>query len=877
MDAKLPRTVRAAYGSMLTVEQPSRTLEQPRPGRSASEPSLQSRVLQYGGQNVMHVRKVQDWDGIKESVRWHQRLASVKPSVSKDQHDREYQKYRKIVNMRQKHVEVVMPGSRPTRSSSSSCPQLLHQQDREQRRCSFEDRLEHMLLRDWDGNEKKYEWNKYVDSSRAAMKAASAAQPRARLTPAADAAGDEDSLGKLLSTAGSAGGRRHLGPVSEEQTQEDEQVGYEQIEEVPTCKADPVGDFCCESATDENLQTPGNATEFNTEQRGNICGVGKQDSPVSVHQDNMLHGAMPEAKGAGSMAHTEVVDVTDPTAGCGKPAASSDVPIDASQHRAGPLQNQEPVARHDAADASLQIPNLQGVGFAGGGPLKAPDFRSILNAAGSDPIKSGPDPVNALSSSTSVAHDSNLLGGGPLKPPDFRSLLNAGGSPSGQGIGSSGNIGTGDGSGSLKAPDFRTALNAGSTPSMLGPSQGGLLGEGARDGRLLKPPDFRSLLNGGSSPSVQGIGTSGIMGMDSGHLKAPDFRTALKAGVSSNQLGSNQGRLPVDGTGDGGVLKPPHFRSLLNAGDGPFDPGTSSSGKADMGGGSGLTAPNDFSSEALKRPEFRNSGKSLGGGLVHPPDFRSILNGGSDLSVSNSLSAHGADGVIQRDVSDHGNPYAGLHSVDISGSGLLKPPDFKSVLSAGSGNDNRGSRNIGHFGSFLSSGVTSSPSPIDNSDGSTGFLRQPAFSSMSHGINEASQKPAPTEIGIGSSNSVNAVDFGNVLHGSGGAATGDSSSIVSAGLDAFDQASTGLRQGLAHGQFATPGILGGEAKKSESSLYAPDGVGMGDNSSTTANEQASYVPSGMGSYVPSGMGSYVPSSMGGASAPRRRRPRAGQL
>lgn len=822
MNAYLPR---AAYGSMLTVEQP-------RPARSASESSLQSRVLQHGGQHVMHVKKVQaqDFDSIQESVRFHQRLATVKPHVSKDKLERDYQKYRKIVNMRQKYQEVVMPSGRPTKSSSSSC--LLHQQDREQRRSSFEDRLENMLLRDWDGHEKKYEWHKYVASSRAAMTAAS----RGRSIPAASAAVDDDSLGKLLSAAGIATSTAiHLGPASDEQTRIGEQVGDDWRQDFSTCRAAdalqagmpesidvPDGD-CCDSAAHETVQTdkgPEHTTAAATES--------KTDQ------------------------HADLNDVTR------KLLAPSDLPSDRNQPIDGTLQNEQRIDSDDVASTGLQ-PYLQGdaalkfnshdlsnrdsengnqlgVGPAGGGPLKPPDFRSILNAAGRDQANKVTDPVNvfgALGSGTKGTHENSLLGVGLSKP-----------------------------------PDFCTVQNTGSSPSMLGPSKGNLLGDGAGDSRLLKPPDFRSLLNAGSSsPSYPGISSTGNVGMGDGSgLKPPDFRTALNAEICPSQSGSNQASSLGGGLGDVRLSRAPDFRSPLNAGSSPSNLGINSSGNVDAGD-SRLPAPYASSSEALKPPDFRSNGRSpntlQGGGLAQPPDFRSILNGESDPSGKKYLNAFGGESVLQRDSSSHLNSHSGLQSVDITSCGLLKQPDFKNILNSGSGVDDKGTSNIGHSGGVLTNGIfgSSSAGLISNTDGSAGLMRPPAVSSMTQGFKEVSSSIISASIGAVDPNAPSGAHEQNSVN-------------ASLNLANNGQTSVGLAKGLELDRGGMPSILGGEVKASS---YVPDGVSMGDNPGNTANEQASDVPSGTGSYVPSGMGSYVPSGMGGSSAPRRRRPRAGQL
>ncbi|CAK9066008.1 unnamed protein product [Durusdinium trenchii] len=110
---------------------------------SASAPNLTRKPLLQGGSALMGM----DYEATLQIIRHHQRLESVKPtlSVQREEQERHFQRHCRFVQIRQRYRGAFqVPQGSDSRGSHS--------------RRHFERRLERMLLKDWDGKERDFAW-----------------------------------------------------------------------------------------------------------------------------------------------------------------------------------------------------------------------------------------------------------------------------------------------------------------------------------------------------------------------------------------------------------------------------------------------------------------------------------------------------------------------------------------------------------------------------------------------------------------------------------------------------------------------------------------------------------------------------------------------
>ncbi|OLQ03255.1 hypothetical protein AK812_SmicGene13799 [Symbiodinium microadriaticum] len=497
--------------------------------QSYSEPTLPNRSLLQGGHAVLH--RHADFETQRKVLQHYRRLDGVKPSVHREQQERDFQKHRRLLQIRQRFPLKPLPGQQDGRQNPS--------------RRGFERKLEQMLLQDWDGAEKEFAWQQHVTTRVLPALEAASTTPGADLTSgsAAPEKAADSREGHLEPSSAAAGSSP--APDASLAVQEDAgTTGAAESLEVPS--STQIGG------------SGGSETVSRHVAQGGAVGGGHVSSAgppgVDALAGNVGNGG---PDGGGRMGPPDFRSILQAD---GRPAAGA--PADMAMPSVTPavgtvMGGSDVVSGSPFAGGQVQPANA-GMGSANAQNIPMPEI-------GLAPKPSNPISDTAISPEPAPAANfggGGLGGGRRMRPPDFRSILQGDDGPAG---GTSANmampsvtpaVGT-----VMGGNDVVNGSPFAPTSSAMGSRLGGPIGTAGADsksrpgptsgfdgGGQMRPPDFRNILQGDDLPASSRLGqglpaSNGAFGNgglpDSpgiAHASAADIQTTAMAELQAPQL-----------------------------------------------------------------------------------------------------------------------------------------------------------------------------------------------------------------------------------------------------------------------------------------------------------------------------------------------------
>ncbi|CAE7601487.1 unnamed protein product, partial [Symbiodinium microadriaticum] len=531
--------------------------------QSYSEPTLPNRSLLQGGHAVLH--RHADFETQRKVLQHYRRLDGVKPSVHREQQERDFQKHRRLLQIRQRFPLKPLPGQQDGRQNPS--------------RRGFERKLEQMLLQDWDGAEKEFAWQQHVTTRVLPALEAASTTPGADLTSgsAAPEKAADSREGHLEPSSAAAGSSP--APDASLAVQEDAgTTGAAESLEVPSSTqiGGPPG-------VDALAGNVGNGGPDGGGRMGppDFRSILQADGrPAAGAPADMAMPSVTPAVGT-VMGGSDLVNAS-PFAGGQVQPANAGMGSANAQNIPMPEIGLAPKPSNPISDTAISpepapAANFGGGGLGGGRRMRPPDFRSILQ--GDDGPAGGTSANMAMPSVTpavgTVMGGNDVVNGSPFAGGQVQPANAGMGSANAQNIPMP-EIGLAP---KPSNPISDTAISPEPAPAA------NVGGGGLGGGRRMRPPDFRSILQGDDGPAG---GTSANMAMPSvtpavGTVTGgSDLVNGSPFAPTSSAMGSRLGGPigtagadsksrpgPTSGFDGGGQMRPPDFRNILQGDDLP--------------------------------------------------------------------------------------------------------------------------------------------------------------------------------------------------------------------------------------------------------------------------------------------------------------------